>query len=167
MDVQTSPGAKDLTIVRGMIRAASCFSDKAIIIENEVGMDMVYTMIALGYPEEQLAESFCLNEKEFKLLVSQSPRHRVNYLNAKLYKAGENSAERLVELSLLDTIEDGEKRAADIHHKTLATVLKGSSDIDVGNTGIVINNIIRVRDKDDIPGLPDELKEVIDVGING
>ncbi len=163
MGVQTNVGTKNLTIVRGMVRAASSSADKFIIVENEIGMDTIYTLISLGYYEKNIAESLGMTRKEFEFMVKQTPTHREKYLSAKLYPAGEDAVDQLANYAQNSTMEVEEKMAADVHHKTLAAVFKTSEDKSLAATGAVINNIVYVRNENDIPEMPEDLKEIIHV----
>lgn len=150
-----------LLVLQGLIRAADAFEDKAAAIEETLGMDLVFSLLAIGHSENDMARSLGLDADEFNYLVKQSSSHRDRYLKAKAFLLSDKSVDVMTAFNTASMLEDEEKRALDYHSKNLDRALKMGDDTSQ-MSGMIINNILTIRDKNDIPALPEEIKDIVD-----
>lgn len=157
----------ELTIsrVKGVLCTAMTLKDKALILEKEIGLEPFYAMLSMGQSLESLAESVGFTPFELEYMLKRTPNHRRQFMNAKTNQLAEQSTDTLEHFEtalMLDT----EQAAAAKHH---ATMLEKSLKVlnnpaaTQGSGGVVVNNTVVIRDKDDVPPLPDGLDQIIDV----
>lgn len=150
--------------VSGILATAIGLEDKALQLEKELGTDPIYTMIAMGETIVQIASSLGLSTFEMNYILKRTPDHRKNYANAVAFNMAENSSKKLEHFSKLTGWGKEDNFAAKHHASMVDTSLKilNMHTSDKGSGNIVVNNTVVVRSKDDVPSLPDELKEVIE-----
>ena len=152
-------------VLRGLLKNVSNVQDKALLIEREVGMDAVYTMISMGYGTRRIADSLNLSDFEFEYIVKRTPDHRRRLISAKTTRLAESSIEVLKNTFSTATSLFKEESAAAKHHRSIVDstmkTLGGGEEKGMG-TGVIVNNQFIVRGKDDIPDTPKELDEIIE-----
>lgn len=149
-------------VAKAMIRACDNIKDKAIVIENNLGLDFCFSLIANGVTDEELAQQLDMKTGEVSLILKQTPILRKKYMEAKSFALADSSAQTLEKFTDKLYLSKEEKLAVDMHGKNLDRTLNHNSDERVNN-GVVINNVLAVRNDKDVPEVPKELQEVIDV----
>jgi hypothetical protein len=155
---------------------ASCALAKAtelteygLLLEKEVGLDKVFGLIRMGFPEVTIADDLGINKEHLFFILTRTKELRQSYFDAQSYNRARKSGNLLDKLyeenykePLLFTKEI--KRFADHHqsvinhaHKTIHTKEESTG------SSVVVNNVISVAKEDDIPELPAGLEGIIDM----
>ena len=163
MELQPADKAKFL-LAKGLVSSVENARDKSIVIENTVGIEFLFTLLANGVSEQDIAVRLGMGKEEFKFVVTASPSLRKRYMQARAFHLADNSVKVLWDSGLAnaDELEKGQKNAVDFHSKNIDRIF-GQDDAEKQSSGIVVNNTIVVRDKNEIPALPPELEGVFDV----
>lgn len=151
--------------VVGVISTAISLKDKSLLLEKEVGLEPFYTMIAMGQSLTSLASSIDVSAFELEYMLSRTPTHQKEYMNAVATQLAKSSSVTLGRFAHSDWLTTDQSAAAKHHASMLEKSLKvlNSSKGDEGTGNVVVNNTIVVRSSDEIPPLPDELQNVIEV----
>lgn len=152
------------TLAKGLLKTVGDRKDKAVVIENTVGYEYIFTLISTGVAIADIASSLGLTLEEFGFISSSSPQLRKRFLAAKSYKLATKSMEVLEqpEIAEATSLTKEQKSALDYHSANIDRILRQTDSSEQSNN-IIIQNTVVVRDKKDVPELPEELKEVIDV----
>ena len=162
MELQPTTQAKFL-LAKGLVSGVENARDKSVVIENTVGIEFLFTLLANGVPEKEISERLGMGTEEFKFIVTASPSLRKRYIQAKAFQLADNSFRVLWDSGLANTdeLEKSQKNAADFHSKNIDRIFN-QDEAEKQSSGIVVNNTIVVRDKNEIPALPPELEGVFD-----
>lgn len=156
----------ELTIgkVKGVLANALSLKDMALLLEKEVSLEPIYTLLAMGQSLSNLAASIDVTPFQLEYMLTRTPKHRREYINAVSNKLAKESSATLNEFKN-SLYLDKEQAAAAKHHASMLEkslkVLNAPSNED-GTGNVVVNNTIVVRDRSEIPPLPDELENVIE-----
>lgn len=148
----------DLTLFRiqGLVKRATQIVDKALIIEREVGMENIYTLLALGKPLEEIGEALGLSPMETELTLCRTTEHRSRFILAKMFPVARNSVEQMGRVG--DTMTSEQRNAMQYHSSIVDMFMRYTAKSQDASTGVTVNNTIVVNDKHDIPELPIELE---------
>lgn len=153
----------DIFRVRGILSRVNKTIDKFLIIEKELGLDTIYTLISLGKSDEEIADGLGITPDELKIILCKSSMHRHEYLTAKFFKVADKSSNQLTSFSDKTKMTNAEQRSAKHHQENLSMFFRLSSKADESsNKGVVVNNTIVYSDKDNRPAVPDDLSMVIE-----
>lgn len=162
MELQPSDKAKFL-LAKGLVSTVENTRDKSIVIENTVGIEFLFTLLANGVSEQDIAEHIGVGKEEFKFIVTASPSLRKRYMQAKAFHLADNSVRVLWDSGIINAgeLEKGQKNAADFHTKNIDRIFD-QDDVEKQSAGVIVNNTIVVRDRNELPALPPELEGVFD-----
>ena len=154
----------ELYRVSGVIASARSTTDKALLIEKEIGTEPLYAMIAMGLPESRIATDLGLSKFELSMILRRTPAHRKQYINAKAVSLAEDSMEALQFYSKMVGMDIEESSGARHHLSVFNTAMKAVNSVadDKGTGNVVVNNTVVVRQKEDVPELPDGLDDIIE-----
>lgn len=161
-----SNAVEEFTLIRlsGLINKTESLRDKALLLEKEIGLEPFYAMIAIGKPLEQLADSVGVTKKELEYMLQRTSIHRTQYMNATAMALGNKSAKALNHFSSMSYMDKGESMASKHHFNIFSQAIKVANNNTGSNSSqVVINNNVIVRGDNEIPELPNELKDVIEV----
>lgn len=151
-------------LARGVVNAVENLRDKSIAIENTIGTEYLFTLLANGVKERDICDELDVSEDEFRMIVTSSPTLRKRYMEAKAFRLGDLSARTLIDsgFATATSFSKYEKNAVDFHSVNIDRAMKIG---DEGNlsTGVVVNNTVVVRGNNEVPPLPPELEDIIDV----
>lgn len=148
-------------LAKAVINTSKSLDEKTIGIENAVGLDFIYSLIASGCSEEILAEKLGLPTREFRLILRQNQILRNKYIEAKTFRAADSSFDIIDEFSQVRSLDKEEKNALDFHGSNVDRAIKNKPEQE-HTTGVVINNVLNVAGNNDIPSLPSELSDIFD-----
>lgn len=150
-------------LAKGLISKIENLRDKSIAIENTIGTEYLFTLLANGVKERDICDELNVSEDEFRMIITSSPSLRKRYMDAKAFRLGDLSVRTLVDsgFATATSFSKYEKNAVDFHTANIdrATKITGEGS---QTTGVVVNNTVVVRGKNEIPPLPSELEDVID-----
>lgn len=150
-------------VAKGLISSISDARDKSIAIENSIGLETLFSFIAQGMSDEEIQKLIGVKEYEYKFIMMGSPLLRKRYMEAKAFALADVSQKTLISSGLAhsESMSKDQKNATDFHTRNIDRVLKTEDGVE-GNTGVIINNTVVVRSKDEIPQIPKELEGIID-----
>jgi len=153
-----------LSRVKGVLASASALKDKGLLLEKEIGLEPIYAMLSMGQKIASLASSIGMSIFELEFILQRTPQHRKQYMNAIANKLAKDSAVKLERFSEMVEMETEEVAAAKHHSAALDRSLKilNTPDAVQGSDNIVVNNTVVVRDRNDVPALPDGLEDIIE-----
>lgn len=151
-------------LARGVVGAVENLRDKSIAIENTIGTEYLFTLLANGVKERDICDELAVSEDEFRMIVTSSPALRKRYMEAKAFRLGDLSARTLIDsgFATATSFSKYEKNAVDFHSANIDRAVR-ITDEGGQSTGVVVNNTVVVRGENEIPPLPPELENVIDV----
>lgn len=149
-------------VVYGELQRAKDITDKALVIEKEIGTEVIYTLISLGKPMGDIADSLGLSEDELELIMCRTSEHRNKYIKALMFKPAKDSMEMLGKLSKFTSLESDDARGSSHHTKVIEMFLNHTKDMKEGGSAITVNNTVVVSDSRNTPPLPPELQGVIE-----
>lgn len=161
MELQATDKARFM-LAKGLVTGVENVRDKSVVIENTVGIEFLFTLIANGVPENSISKQLGLSNEEFRMVVTASPSLRKRFMQAKAFVLADKSERFLETLGDVGSFTKEEKAAVDYHSKNLDRLL-AQDGMENQNAGVVVNNTIVVRNKEEIPVLPLELEGVFDV----
>lgn len=155
--------ASKLLLARGIMKEVESARDVAIAIENTIGIEHLLTLIASGARVDDICAKLGVDQSTFDLIMKSSPDLRKRYIQAKCFRLADLSAETLMDtgFATATSFSKNEKNAVDYHTANLDRVVKMDTNNNIG-TGVVVNNTIVVRSKDEIPSLPEGLEDAFD-----
>lgn len=164
MELSPTDNAKFM-LAKGLITSVENTRDKSVVIENTVGIEFLFTLLANGIPEKDISDRLKLTREEFRMIVTASPALRKRFMQAKAFALADKSEKILGEHfgNALELSKE-EKSAADFHSKNIDRIL-AQDDMEKQNSGVVVNNMIVVRNKNEMPALPPELEGVFDANL--
>lgn len=150
-------------LARGVVNAVENLRDKSIAIENTIGTEYLFTLLANGVKERDICDELDVSEDEFRMIVTSSPSLRRRYMEAKAFRLGDLSARTLIDsgFATATSFSKYEKNAVDFHSTNIDRAVK-ITDESSQSTGVVVNNTVVVRGNNEVPPLPPELENVID-----
>lgn len=162
MELQPADKARFL-LAKGLVSSVENSRDKSVVIENTVGIEFLFTLLANGVSDQDIADRLGVGREEFKFIVTCSPSLRKRYMQAKAFRLADNSSDILWDSGLANATEldKNQKSAVDFHSKNIDRVFN-QEEAEKQNSGVVVNNTIVVRDKSEVPPLPVELEGVFD-----
>lgn len=157
----TRKDTSKLLLARGIMKEVENVKDVAIAIENTIGIEHLLTLIANGVRTDNICSRLGVDQDTFDIVMKSSPDLRKRYIQAKCFRLADLSAETLMETGFATStsFSKNEKNAVDYHTANLDRIVKMDTDTKLG-TGVVVNNTIVVRSKDEIPSLPEGLEDV-------
>jgi len=162
----TAVTTTELHQVSGLLAAVPSWLDKALLVEKEIGMDNIYAMISNGQAVERIAASLYITKEQMKFMLTRTPKHRKDYMNARAFKQAESSMDVLENPSFKTAgmLIKEQASAAKHHNQVIDRAMNtlNKSDEAKANEAIIVNNTVVVRDSDDIAPLPDELKDIME-----
>lgn len=162
MEIQPRDKAK-FVLAKGLVASVENTRDKSVVIENTVGIEFLFTLLANGVPEDHISSYLGLAKEEFRMVVTASPALRKRFIQAKAFMLADTSTKTLEKnFEDVTSLSKEEKAAVDYHSKNVDRIL-AQDDMEKQNSGIVVNNTIVVRDRNEVPALPPELEGVFDV----
>lgn len=164
--MHTESGNTELKLyeVSGIIANAQNTLEKALLIEKEIGNDSLYAMISMGTPLSRIAQGLGLSTFELEFILKRTAKNRREYLNARAFALAEASAPMLQRLSTSTKLKKSEATAAKHHAGMMAnaTRILNMGVEDKSGSNITVNNTVVVRNRNEIPELPDGLNEIIE-----
>ena len=158
-------GSLALMTTKGILGRIQRIEDKAMILEKELGLDSLYSALSMGQKLEPLADSLDLSEKDLEFVLTRTPELQKRYLQALMFCRAKRSGKVLDHVSVagVATFDKYETNALK-HHAAMVDASLKSLYLDKQDTGsqVLVQNNIIVRDKDDIPSLPEGLGELIE-----
>lgn len=154
----------ELGRVGGVIAGARTTVDKALLIEKEIGMDSLYALISMGKKEERIAGDLGLSIFEFNMILRRTPAHRKQLMNARACALGDASMDALDVYSRMVGMDMEESAGARHHLAVFNSALKAANSVadDKGTGNVVVNNTVVVRQREDVPELPDGLDDILE-----
>lgn len=154
------------TLAKGILLSVENIRDKAIVIQNTVGLEFVFTLIANGLSEQQIASDLGLMPNELKIICCSNPTLRKRYIEAHAFRFADTSIRTLDKsgLAAAEALDKYEKNATDFHSNNIDRVMKANVS-DGAQAGVVINNTVVVRDKSEVPDVPADIKNVLDMEV--
>lgn len=151
-------------VAKKLVSGVQSARDKSVVIENTIGLETLFSLIARGMSDREVREEIGLTEGEYLFVVKGSPMLRKRYMEAKSFMLADISQNVLLTSGLVhsDSMSKDQKAAAEFHNRNIDRLLK-IGEWGEQNTGIIVNNTVVVRGKGEIPEIPKELEEVIDV----
>lgn len=150
--------------VKGVLSTAMSLKDMALMLEKEIGLEPFYSMLSMGQSISTLAASIDVSPFQLEYMLTRTSSHRKEYMNAIANKLGKQSGATLERFKHALMLDQEQSAAARHHSAMLDKSLKvlNTSTTDDGAGGVVVNNTIVVRNRDEIPPLPDGLENVIE-----
>lgn len=150
-------------LAKGVVNSVENLRDKSIAIENTIGTEYLFTLLANGVKERDICDELSVSEDEFRMIVTSSPTLRRRYMEAKAFRLGDLSARTLIDsgFATATSFNKYEKNAIDFHSANIDRAVR-ITDEGGQNTGVVVNNTVVVRGNNEVPPLPPELENVID-----
>lgn len=153
-----------LNRVKGVLATALSLKDMGLLLEKEVGLEPIYAMLSMGQKLSQLAASVGMTSFQLEYILNRTPTHQKQYMNALSNRLAHHSTKTLEHYKNTVWMDKEHAAAARHHanmlHKSLNTLNAPSSS--EGSGRVVVNNTVVVRDKSDVPPLPDGLEDVIE-----
>lgn len=150
-------------LAKGVLNGVENIRDKSIAIENTIGIEYLFTLLANGVKETAICDELDVSEDEFRMIVTSSPALRRRYMEAKAFRLGDLSSRTLIDsgFATATSFSKYEKNALDFHTANIDRAVK-ITDTGSQNTGVVVNNTVVVRGENEVPPLPPELENIID-----
>lgn len=145
-----------------LLRDVEDVRDKSIVIENGIGLEYIFTLIANGVNVHTICARLGVTEQEFSAITKSSPLLRKRYMQAKAFLLADRSMDTLLaeEFGECVSMDREMKNAADFHNQNIDRVIKSTGEeLNKGST--IIHNTVVVRGHDEVPSLPDELEDVL------
>lgn len=163
--MQNALGELTLHNVAGIIGRAVALEDKALLIEREIGLESIYTLIANGEKLGAIASPLRVTIQDLKFMLTRTTELRQKYLAAKTFNRANVSGETLdgETFSKAHYLEKESNNAVK-HH---AAMVKQALDVlnqgkEEKGSSITVENTIVVRSVNDIPELPPGVGELIE-----
>lgn len=148
-------------LARRIVVDAQNVRDKASVIENTVGIEYIFTMLANGYETRTIARRLGIGSEEFHMLITSSPLLRKRFLEAKAFRVAKKSTDVMEKYADAEELSKEEAAAMTFHGKNLDRFLH-TKDEEKQTQGIVVNNTITVGNPQEVPKLPEELGDIFD-----
>lgn len=153
-----------LNRVKGILGTALSLKDKGLMLEKEIGLEPIYAMLAMGKNLAPIAASLGMSIFELEYVLQRTSSHRKQYMNAISNKLALQSSVALDRYKNIVWM-DKEHAAAARHHASMLhrslNLLNAPSGSE-GSGKVIVNNTVVVRDKNDVPPLPDGLEDIIE-----
>ena len=163
--MQDALGELTLLNVAGVIGRAIKLEDKAMLIEREIGLESIYTLIANGKKLSSIASPLSVTPDDLKFMLTRTTELRSKYMQAKIFHRANRSGETLDKdfFAKSDSLDKEENNAAKYHASMVDQAVKvlNQNNNNTGSSIVVENNIV-VRSADDIPELPHGLGAVLE-----
>ncbi len=159
----TKADKQKFLLARGVMSDAENARDISVVIENTIGIEYILTLIASGVQVKEIYSSLGIDSRSFDLVMKSSPDLRKRYIQAKCFRLADLSAQTLMDtgFATATSFTKNEKNAVDYHGANLDRMTKMETEKNT-TSGVVVNNTIVVRGKDEVPSLPEELEDVFD-----
>lgn len=156
--------ADDVTLfkTRSLVKRCNSMSDKAMIIEREVGTETLYTLLAMGKGLPVIASGLGLSVGELEFVLMRSTEHRHKFALAGTFDLARGSIETMANFKDVPVIDKDMSAALSHHRQVLDMWLKNSKQVNDASAGVVVNNTIVVGEQSATPPLPDELSGVLE-----
>lgn len=164
-----------LYALNGEIAEMKSIEEKAQLIEAEIGMETLFSMIASGFDKDVIAEQFGMTSKQFEYVCKRNGALRKRWISAKLSASAEKSLSALEEYEdkssfMIEMGDESGRHAEDKaaiahskHHRDMLNIaLKSIGTSEDSSSRVVINNNTYVAGEKDIPDIPGELIGIID-----
>ena len=148
-------------LARRIVVDAQNVRDKSSAIENTVGIEYIFTMLANGHESRTIARRLGISSEEFHMLITSSPLLRKRYLEAKAFRVAKKSVDVMEEFAEATELTKDQAAAMTFHGKNLDRLLN-TRDEQQHVQGIVVNNTITVGNPQEVPKLPEELGDIFD-----
>lgn len=152
-----------LNNIRGVLAKANRLEDKALLLEREVSLESIYAMLSMGEPLANIANSFDLSLDDAKFILTRTTEHRKQYIAAIQFRRAIQSDRTMSKFKSEESLDKEQNNAAKYHLSVMDAASK-ALNATKGEKGanITVENKIIVRSKDDVPDLPDELKNIME-----
>lgn len=152
-----------LLTTSGVLGKAIKLSDKALHLEKEIGLEVIYNLISNGVGLSEISDSLGVSDKDLRYILTRTKDHRRQYMSATIYSRALKSGEILNTCFSKETqLDKYQQNAANHHTKMVDTSLRVMElDKEVANSSIVVQNTIVVKSANDIPELPPGLSDAI------
>lgn len=148
-------------LARRIVVDAQNIRDKASVIENTVGIEFIFTMLANGYEPRTIARRLGISSEEFHMLMTCSPQLRKRFLEAKAFRVANKSVAVMERYAGAEELSKNEAAAMQFHGRNVDRLLHTKGE-EKQTQGIVVNNTITVGGAKEAPPLPVELGEIFD-----
>lgn len=165
MNQDEAMGALALMKTRSILGRIQRLEDKAMLLEKEIGLDSIYGALSMGQSLTNLASSIGFSKNDLEYVLTRTPDHQKRYLQSTMFLRAKKSGEVLDSPVFSKMAElDKEENNAAKHHASMIDASLKSLYLDKQEIGsqILVQNTIVVRDKEDIPVLPEGLGELIE-----
>lgn len=153
----------ELINVRGVLAKATRLEDKALLLEREVSLDTVYSMLSMGQSLVSIASSFDLTPDDAKFILTRTVEHRRQYMAAIQFKRAMQSDQTMEHFKSSVELDKEQTNAAKYHLSVMDAASKSlNATKGEKSANITVENKIIVKGRDDIPALPDELKNIME-----
>lgn len=149
------------TLARKIVDDSMSLRDKASVIENTVGIEYVFVLLANGVDDRTIARRLGISSEEFHLFVTASPSLRKRYLEAKAFRVAKKSMVVMDDLAGMSEISREQAAAVKMHAGNIDRLLH-TKDEEQHTQGIVVNNTLTISSGREVPKLPIDLEEVFD-----
>ena len=153
-----------LRLLSGELAHTDALEDKGLLIERDIGLERIYTLLGNGTNLTPIAQSIGLETKDLKYILTRTNEHRKRYFEAMQFKRGIRSGNKLdKDFHDLDELDKEQNNAVKFHLANIDAASKAlqHQKTETG-TGVTVQNTIVVKAKDDIPALPEGLEDIIE-----